>query len=73
MPMSIAFCKGDTMVTAGDANSLLVRIVTGSTMCKNGTAMQNVAKMPDNCNGNGCLSTAEIQTIKDWIAAGAPK
>lgn len=30
------------------------------------------ARMPEGCTGAGCLSTAQIDTIKQWIAAGAP-
>jgi hypothetical protein len=29
--------------------------------------------MPDSCTGNSCLTTAQVKTISDWIAAGAPK
>ena len=72
LPMSTPHCKGSTLVTANDANSLLVKVVSGPTMCTNGTAMESLAKMPDNCSGNSCLTPAQIKTITDWIAAGAP-
>ena len=72
LPTSLQYCKGDKLVTANDANSLLIRVVTAATMCSNNGTMQNLARMPDNCSGNNCLSAAQIKTISDWVAAGAP-
>lgn len=73
-----ADCKGSTLVVPNMPNdSLLVQIVTaGNPMaCKaEGGAMQNIPRMPNNCgNQPQCLSAAQIKTLSDWIAAGAPQ
>src|SRR6478735_7550289 len=74
IPTSVQHCKGSTLVVPNNAaGSLLVAITTAKTTCKNNGADEQIAKMPDNCMGNNCLSTAQIKTISDWIAAGAPK
>ncbi|RYZ03959.1 MAG: hypothetical protein EOO73_25200 [Myxococcales bacterium] len=72
-------CKGSIPVIKNMPNdSLLVQILKGGnpTACKaEGGGSENVDRMPNNC-GNGptqCLSDAQIKTISDWIAAGAPQ
>jgi hypothetical protein len=59
------------------ASSFLVKIVQGAASCTKGTGTENIGRMPDNCsttstNPRACLTAAEIKTITDWIAAGAP-
>lgn len=74
IPTSVQHCKGTTLVVPNDvAGSFLVSVVKGAAMCKNNGANENIAKMPDNCMGNSCLTTAQINTISSWIMAGAPK
>lgn len=72
-----ADCKGSTPVVAGDANSLLIRIVKGNTMCvADGGGMQDIPRMPNKCGQGGgpqCLTEDKIKIISDWIAAGAPQ
>ena len=68
-------CKGSTLITANDGpGSLLVKIITGPSMtsCQNAGATQMIGRMPNNCSGNACLTSAQIKTISDWISAGAP-
>jgi len=66
-------CKGSTMITPNDGpNSLIVKILNGSTMCQNSGANQTIVRMPYMCNGNTCLTAAQIKTISDWITGGAP-
>jgi len=67
-------CKGSTLITPNDGpNSLIVKIVSGSTMCQNSGANQTLPRMPNNCGSNPmCLSAAQIKTISDWITGGAP-
>lgn len=74
IPSSVMHCKGTTLVVPNDvAGSFLVSVVKGAAMCKNNGANENIPKMPDNCQGNTCLTTAQINTISSWIMAGAPK
>jgi hypothetical protein len=72
-----ADCKGSTPVVPNMAEqSLLVRIVKGSTMCvAEGGGMQEIPKMPHMCpqNNRPCLTDAQVKTISDWIAGGAPQ
>jgi len=67
-------CKGSTLITPNDGpNSLIVKIVSGSTMCQNSGVSQTIPRMPNNCGTNPmCLSAAQIKTISDWITGGAP-
>jgi hypothetical protein len=57
-------CGGDRLVVPNDPdNSALVGITEGT--C--------TPRMPRGCpNGRPCLTTAETQTFRSWIAAGAP-
>ena len=74
IPMSAAHCKGTTLVVPGNAaGSFLVSIVKGMSTCKNNAANESIPRMPDRCNGNSCLSAAQVQTLTDWINAGASK
>lgn len=74
IPSSVAHCKGTTLVVPSNAaGSFLASVVKAKATCKNNGADESIARMPDNCNGNSCLSTAQIATISDWINAGAPK
>lgn len=74
-----ADCKGSTPVVKNMPNdSLLVQILkmNNPPACKDaGMQTQNVNRMPNMCGGGGpqCLSDANIKTISDWIAAGAPQ
>jgi hypothetical protein len=70
---TIPHCNGSTLAVSMDANSLIVRITKGATMCSEGGQMKNIARMPDNCTGNKCFSDAQVKILTDWIAAGAPK
>ena len=73
LPTSVAHCKGTTLVVPNNAaGSFLVSVVTAKATCKNNGTDEMIARMPDNCMGNSCLSAAQIKTISDWIAAGAP-
>jgi hypothetical protein len=70
-------CKGSMLITPNDGpNSLIVKIVTGQTMCQNSGATQTIMRMPMMCGGGGsnpaCLTAAQIKTISDWITGGAP-
>ena len=77
---AIKHCNGTTLVVANNAaGSFLVTAVTGPGMvtCKKNGADEMIARMPDTCsttstNPRACLTTAQIKTITDWIAAGAP-
>jgi hypothetical protein len=51
----------------------LVSVLKAKATCKNNGADESIARMPDNCSGNSCLTTAQIATITDWVNAGAPK
>jgi len=74
IPTTVGHCKGTTLVVPSNAaGSFLVSVVTAKATCKNNGADEMIARMPDNCSGNTCLSAAQIKTISDWIAAGAPK
>ena len=79
LPSSSAHCGGTTLVMANDAaNSFLAKVVQARSSCSKGGGMEQIARMPDNCsttssNPRACLSAAEIKTITDWIAAGAPQ
>jgi len=74
IPTSVQHCKGTTMVVPNNAaGSFLVSVVTAKATCKNNGTDESIARMPDNCSGNSCLSAAQIKTITDWINAGAPK
>jgi hypothetical protein len=66
-------CKGSTPVTPGNAEgSLLYKALMGETMCMNGNMTEKIGKMPDECpTKSTCLTQAQIQTIHDWIQAGA--
>ena len=66
----IAHCVGSTPAVSKDANSWLLSVVKMGTACPVGGG--NIGKMPDNCNGNKCLTDAQIKVISDWIAAGVP-
>jgi hypothetical protein len=70
---TIPHCNGSTLAVAGDANSLIVRVTKGATMCSEGGQMKALARMPDNCNGNKCFTDAQEKILTDWIAAGAPQ
>lgn len=73
-------CVGSTLVVPGDVDaSLLPKILTGPSnkvTCKSNGQDEMVDRMPDGCQDGGmerpCMTPAMIQTIKDWIAAGAP-
>lgn len=74
IPTGIAHCVGSTLVTANDANSFLVTVVKTGGSCPTGGGSA-IGKMPDNCGQAGkpaCLTAAQVKTITDWIAAGAP-
>jgi hypothetical protein len=78
LPTAVEHCKGTTLVVPSNtAGSFLLSVVSvtspAKATCKNNGTDEMIAKMPDNCNGNSCLTTAQIKTISDWIAAGAPK
>jgi hypothetical protein len=76
IPNDIPHCPGDKPIVAMDQNSLILRLVKGSTMCtKSGGGMESIARMPDHCGEQGrppCLSESQIKIISDWVAAGAP-
>ena len=71
-------CAPDTAVIKNMPDqSLLVRVLKGSTMCsKAGGGMEEIARMPDHCGEGGnnppCLTEAQIKIVTDWISAGAP-
>jgi hypothetical protein len=81
LPNSSLHCKGETLVKPGDTNgSFLLKVITGPgmSMCKNGTAMENIPRMPDDCstssmNPRPCLTADQIKLVSDWIAANAPQ
>jgi hypothetical protein len=73
IPTSVMHCKGTMLVVPSDATSFLLAVVKGAAMCKNSGTNENIGRMPESCTGNSCLTTAQIKTISDWIAAGAPK
>jgi len=70
-------CMGTTLVTAGDVNSFLVKVIAAKSTCKHKGTDMMVDRMPDHCGTGGtnpkCLTAAEIKTITDWVAGGAPK
>jgi len=60
----IAACDYTRLVEEGDpARSALVRLMNRK--CGSFT-------MPPSCNKTTCLSAADLKTLSDWIAAGAP-
>jgi hypothetical protein len=71
-------CVGTTPVVANDQTSFLLKVVSpaGGGACPKGTG--TIGRMPDGCNTGGtggkpmCLTDAQIKTLSDWIAAGAP-
>ena len=69
IPDTVPYCKGSKVVDG--ANSLLPKVVVGSIKCGNDT----VPQMPEGCQPGDaqrpCLTTAQVKTITDWIAAGA--
>jgi hypothetical protein len=67
-----AECKTQTLVVPSmPEKSLLYNKVAASDAARNGCGN----RMPAMCGGGGnpCLSDAEIMTIRNWIAAGAPQ
>ena len=74
IPTGIAHCVGSTLVKPNDeAGSFLVTVVKMGGSCPTGGG--TIGKMPEGCGTAGkpaCLTTAQIKTITDWIAAGAP-
>ncbi len=69
-------CIGTTVVVPMDAASYLLTVVKGNSTCPKGGG-GNIGRMPDGCstdpNANRkCLTDAQIKTLSDWIAAGAP-
>ncbi|HEX2875820.1 MAG TPA: hypothetical protein VHP33_31435 [Polyangiaceae bacterium] len=79
IPNDIPHCPGDALVNKGMPDqSLLVRVLKGSTMCsKAGGGMEQIARMPDHCGEGGnnppCLTEMQIKVVSDWVAAGAPQ
>jgi hypothetical protein len=63
-------CRNRTIVTPGmPTQSLIVAMIEAP----NGPRMSCGARMPDDCpTARPCLTAAQIQTIRDWITAGAP-
>jgi len=56
-------CGGDSLAQAGDpANSAFLELVQG----------QCSTLMPRGCKTAPCISAADIQTVTDWVKAGAP-
>jgi hypothetical protein len=62
-------CNGKTIIVPGQPTmSLLYQKVSGT-----GIPSGCGDKMPDECpSKRPCLTTAQVETIRDWIAAGAP-
>ncbi len=75
-----AHCNGTTLAVPNDAaSSFLVTVVTGpgQVTCKKNGTNEMIGRMPDDCsttstNPRACFTAAQIKTITDWIAAGAP-
>jgi len=62
---AVSECGNDRLVTAGDtANSAILQLVNGQ--CED-------LLMPATCDAPPCLDAADMKTISDWIAAGAPR
>jgi hypothetical protein len=63
-------CRNRTIVVPGmPTQSLIVAMIDVPSAAR----MNCGARMPDGCPTNRpCLTLAQIQTIKDWITAGAP-
>ena len=69
-----AHCKGETLITAGDASkSFLLKVIQGKSTCKNNNGTEDIIQMPDDCPGQRpCLTADQIKLVSDWVAAGAP-
>jgi hypothetical protein len=71
-------CEGTILAPPGNAaGSFLVKLVTGPSQstCQDAGKDSKVDRMPDKCGTTGapaCLTTAQIKTLTDWIAANAP-
>lgn len=76
---SIPHCAGTQLVAPGNtAGSFLLSVIQGKSTCKKGTGTESIGRMPDGCsttssNPRACLTTAQIQTVSAWVAAGAPQ
>jgi hypothetical protein len=79
LPTSSPHCDGTTLVVPSNAaGSFLVSVIKGQAMCMNGTMMETIPRMPNDCstssmNPRACLTAAQIKLIEDWVAAGAPQ
>jgi hypothetical protein len=76
LPGTTDRCAGSTLVVPSNtAGSFLITAITKGGMCPKGG--NQIGRMPDSCsttssNPRACLTTAQIKTITDWVAAGAP-
>ena len=76
LPGTTDRCAGSTLVVPSNtAGSFLITAITKGGTCPKGG--NSIGRMPDNCsttsaNPRACLTTAQIKTITDWVAAGAP-
>jgi hypothetical protein len=75
LPGTVDRCAGSTLVVPSNtAGSFLITAITKGGACPKGG--NSIGRMPDNCsttstNPRACLTTAQIKTITDWVAAGA--
>lgn len=67
-PLMTDICYGKTLVVPGDAaaSALIAAVKDEEPNCA-------IEKMPVGCQGDACLSAADIAMLESWIASGAPK
>jgi hypothetical protein len=76
LPGTTDRCAGSTLVVPSNtAGSFLITAIKQGGACPQGG--NQIGRMPEGCsttsaNPRACLTTAQIKTITDWVAAGAP-